>query len=165
MVRPVDLLAGIVVQTRTPTILGDLFYSDRIFLAHAYDEGGLDHAKPIYRSETVLNSWAKIPILGRLAGITRMALAVIHTVGHLLCAVFTLSKGHCFHAAKGACEFLRGAIETIPIVGLFFADIYSETGLWWMIKIYNPAQPDTLDREMGLWQGFRQARQTGYVFA
>jgi hypothetical protein len=71
------------------------------------------------------------------------------------------------HAAKGSCEALRGGIETIPIIGRIFANFYNSRPLydpvnegartWWMIKIYNPQQPDGLDHWMNLWQGFPQA--------
>jgi hypothetical protein len=94
-----------------------------------------------------------------------MALAVIHSIGHLFAAILTLDKGHCYHAGKGGCEFLRGAIEATPFLGRRFANTYYENGLWWMLKIYNPNRPDSLDRHTGKWSHLKEVRPGGYIVA
>ena len=148
---------GVVVETKTQSWTGPLFYSDK-----AYPE--LQFHTPV-TGQPLLNLWANTPVLGIAAGVTRMALSVIHTIGHLFAALVTWDKGHLFHAAKGGCEFLRGFIESIPVAGRLFANVYGETGLWWIIKIYNPDHPDSLDLHTGLWAGLKQNRPTGYVHA
>jgi len=60
---------------------------------------------------------------------------------------------------------LRGFIESLPIAGRLFAKNYYHSGDWWMIKLYNPDHPDTLDRFANLWQDLRQNRPTAYVTA
>ncbi len=152
-----DLLQGIVVETKTKSFSGAFLYSDKIH----YDE----HNIVTIEHQPWLNELAKIPVIGIAAGVTRMALALIHTVGHLLAAVVTFDKGHLIHAAKGGCEFLRGFIEAIPIAGRYFANNYYRDGEWWIIKIYNPDAPDSLDRYAGNWQHFKQERPSGYSVA
>ncbi|NGX60531.1 MAG: hypothetical protein KR126chlam3_01707 [Chlamydiae bacterium] len=148
-----DLCKGIVVETRTQSWTGPYFYSDK-------EHTGID-----YYNGPLLNELSRVFIIGIAAGITRMALAVIHCVGHLFMAVVTLSKGHSFHVAKGGCEFLRGLIEAIPFAGRKFANLYFEHGEWWIIKIYNPDDPDSLDRYADHWKGLRKNRPTAYVQA
>jgi hypothetical protein len=155
-----DLARGIVVETRTKSWLGDCFYSDKIHYSHLHPMEWES-----IKIQPYLNELARIPVIGMVAGITRMALAIIHTIGHLLAALVTFDKGHCYHAAKGSCEFLRGFIEALPIAGRLFAKYYYEAGDWWMIKIYNPDDTDTLDRYANLWQYFKQNRPTAYIIA
>lgn len=144
------LLHGMVLETRTESITGKYLYSD--------------FASGKASKDTTLNLLTKIPFVGIAAGVARVALGIIHTVGHLLAATFTFKKGHLFHAAKGGAEILRGAIEALPIIGRLFAnqynsapvvDMYGDGGRsWWMIKIYNPDKPDGLDIWMDLWWHF-----------
>ncbi len=156
-----ELTRGIVVQTDTTSLLGPLFYSDRTYEMFENSlTGEREEAHPL------LNQLSRVSVLGRGAGIIRMVLAVIHSVGHLIAALITFNKGHCFHAAKGGCEFLRGLIESIPFLGYNFADEYCTDGLWWMIKIYNPERPDGLDIAQGKWVHFKEARGPGaYIIA
>lgn len=155
------LLHGIVVETKTESWTGPYLYSDYV-----------EH-----KQVPCLNCFAKVPLLGNIAGIIRMALSIIHIVGHLLAACVTWDKGHLIHAAKGCTEFLRGLIESIPIVGQIFAQCYNpghdwcfwndpgfengdpdytpeQSASWWMIKIYNPQKPDYLDNGMSKWANF-----------
>lgn len=141
----IGLLHGMVWETNVESFTGKYLYSDF----------AIGKAK----KDTALNNLVQIPLIGIAAGITRVALGLIHTVGHLLGALFTFKKGHLFHASKGACEILRGIIETIPVIGRLFANQYnsSEDGnarSWWMIKIYNPKKPDGLDKWMDNWSDF-----------
>ena len=147
------LFHGMVLETTAESWTGPYLYSD-----FATGNGEKD---------TALNTLVKIPFIGILGGIMRMALGIIHTLGHLFAFVFTQDKGHLFHAAKGLCEMLRGGIEAIPVIGRIFANFYSSRPIydplnhgarsWWMIKIYNPQQPDGLDQWMNNWRDFPQA--------
>ncbi len=150
-----NTLQGIVVETRTESLTGKLFYSDRMH----------DEFQSIYPQHPLLNSLSKIYFIGMAAGVIRMALAAIHTVGHLLAAALTWDKGHCYHAAKGGCEFLRGLIEAIPVAGRIFARWYNQNGDWWIIKIYNPDKPDTLDKYAEYWSGIKANRPEAYITA
>lgn len=148
----VGLLHGMVLETTTESWTGEYLYSD---FATCYGTA---------EKNSALNTCAKIPFLGIVAGICRVALGIIHTLAHLLAALITQDKGHLFHAAKGCCEILRGLIEALPIIGRIFANLYNSTPLWdpngrgtrcwWMIKIYNPGQPDGLDIWMDHWKTF-----------
>lgn len=144
------LLHGMVWETNVESLTGKYLYSDFA--------SGLRAEK-----NTILNSLTQVPFVGIVAGVARVTLGIIHTLGHLLGALFTLKKGHLFHAAKGTCEILRGMIETIPIAGRIFANLYipsmcscSENSYrcWWMIKIYNAEKPDGLDAWMNNWEMF-----------
>jgi hypothetical protein len=147
------LLHGMVIETSAESWTGEYLYSD-----FATGQG---------EKNTLLNTCTRIPFLGILAGLTRVALGIIHSIGHLCAAVYTQKKGHLFHAAKGASEILRGLIEAIPLIGRIFANVYNARPIydpdglggrsWWMIKIYNPNQPDGLDDWMDNWQDFPQA--------
>lgn len=137
------LLIGTVVESRTPSCTGKYLYSD-----FAMQDGEV-------QKNSLLNNLTQIPIVGRLAGIVRIALGIIHSTGHLLAYLGTWDKGHLYHAAKGGCEILRGGIEAIPVIGLIFAWLYMiplrNARCWWMIKMYNPDAPDGLDRYMDNW--------------
>lgn len=151
----IGLLHGMVLETNVESITGKYLYSD--------------FATGKAQKDTTLNNLVKFPLIGIAAGVGRVALGIIHTVGHLLAALVTLNKGHLYHAAKGMCEILRGTIETIPFVGRYFAFTYNYTPdpdfddfrfgpegtrSWWMIKIYNPEKPDGLDKWMDNWSHF-----------
>lgn len=79
--------------------------------------------------ENILNSWAKIPVIGIAVCVAKVALGIIHTFGHLFAALFTLKKGHLFHASKGACETLKATIGALPIVGRIFVNCYNPNNL------------------------------------
>ena len=145
--------------TKAQSITGPLFYSDQ------WEEFGLgkNALDGIDESENIpfLNSLANVPILGRIAGVVRMVLALIHTVGHSFAAIF-ISSEHLKHVAKGGAEFLRGMIESIPIIGEIFSWCYNPniikgllnpkhepTWNFFLIKIVNPQAPDLIDRETG----------------
>lgn len=152
----------VILTTTRESITGPFLYSD-YYGEEIFDRG----QKNIYQT-TFLNEFACLPVVGRLAGLIRMALAVIHIIGHCFAMLGTLDKGHLFHAAKGACEFARGAIEIIPIIGFIFSmnttSIYpldfrsicyydcdldrdpKTTGFFFLIKIYNPRHADLVDR-------------------
>jgi hypothetical protein len=144
------LLHGMVIETDVESLTGNYLYSD-----FATGKGEKD---------STLNSMVQFPVVGIAAGVARVALGIVHTLGHLFAALLTLKKGHLFHASKGACEILRGAIETIPIIGRIFANLFNSTiacddldegnRSWWMIKIYNPNKPDGLDKWMDNWSNF-----------
>lgn len=143
------LLHGMVWETDVESETGKGLYSD-----FATGNGEKD---------TQLNQLVRIPFIGIVAGLARIALGIIHTVGHLVGALLTFKKGHLFHAAKGSCEILRGVIETIPVIGRIFAYSFSSTAefdfghggrSWWMIKIYNPQKPDGLDQFMNWWKEY-----------
>lgn len=163
MVSCSDLLQGIVVETKTQAgLTGAFLYSDRYYRS---EDPRNDHVTVVLAPGDILNCLSKIPLIGIAAGLTRMALAVIHSLGHLFAALITFDKGHCVHAAKGGCEFLRGFIEAIPGLGRNFATYYVENGEWWIMKIYNPDMPDTLDRHAGYWVHLKQSRPNAYVIA
>jgi hypothetical protein len=154
-----DLLQGIVIETKTTSLTGSLLYSDAIDYEDALNCRGFKRKQP------PLNNLANYPIIGIVAGIARMALAVIHSLGHLLAAIVTCDKGHLIHAAKGGCEFLRGFIEAIPIAGRLFSNYYNDAGDWWIIKIYNPDAPDAVDRHADNWEYLKHVRPSGYCIA
>jgi len=143
------LMHGMVWETNVESFTGKYLYSD--------------FATGKAEKDTTLNTLVKIPFVGIVAGVARVALGLIHSIGHLLAALVTFKKGHLFHASKGVCEILRGVIESIPLIGRIFANSYNSAPLcdfeeggrsWWMIKIYNPDKPDGLDQWMDNWSTF-----------
>lgn len=149
----IGLLNGMVIETTAESWTGPYLYSD--------------FATGKAEKNNTLNTCTKIPFIGIVAGLTRIALGIIHTIGHLAVALCKQNKGHLCHAAKGTCEMLRGVIETTPIIGRIFANFYSSRPIhdplneghrsWWMIKIYHPHRPDGLDAWMNNWQQFPRA--------
>lgn len=152
MVNCSKLLVGIVVETTVNSYTGNVLYSD--------------YATGLGEKNSFLNKCAKVPIIGIVAGVLRIVLGIIHTLGHLFAALFTQKRGHLYHAAKGLCEILRGSIEALPIMGRVFANLYNSSPAlysqnweeggrsWWMIKMYNPEKPDGLDKWMNLWMDY-----------
>ena len=161
-------------RTDIESLTGPYFYSDQAFGIQKF----LDIDRTIGQDYQVfkyigsyteiqdpaLNKLARIPLLGIVAGIGRIALGVIHILGHLLAAPFAREQGNLGHAAKGGCEILRGVIESIPIIGRIFANTYSPdphtaksrlgiscSGNYLIMKIYNPSRPDTLDKYSNNW--------------
>ncbi len=124
--------------------------------------------KPIERQVPLLSRWAAIPVIGILAGITRIALAKIHIVGHLLAAALFWDKGHLMHALKGAVEGVRGVIESTWVVGRIFVWLYDAPHLYrfdaycrfqnnhapifcysvFLIRICHPKSTDPIDLEI-----------------
>lgn len=141
------LLIGTVVESKIPSWTGEYLYSD-----FAIQNG-------VVQKNSLLNNLSQIPFVGILAGVARVALAIIHSIAHLFAYLITKDKGHLYHAAKGGCEILRGAIEAIPVIGRIFAWLYilplRNARCWWMIKMYNPDSPDGLDRYMDHWADWR----------
>lgn len=175
---------GAVVQSYNTSLLGPYLYSDcctGIPNADAYSYGDItrdkfNSLKNEYEQDTFLNNVAKIPLLGCLAGVVRIALALFHILGHLIAAAVTQSKGHLYHAAKGACELLRGLIESIPVFGQIFSYMYSPKSIsWsaiggsakcmvgdrkiWMIKMVTAGYPDNFDK----WADWQKARNKSSV--
>lgn len=151
------LLHGIVVESNAESWTGKFLYSD-----FAVQDG-------IVRKNSLLNDLVQIPVIGIVAGITRMALGIIHCICHLYAYAISGNNGHLYHTNKGLAEILRGTIETIPVIGRIFANLYmpmSANGrCWWMIKMYNPDKPDGLDRYMDRWVQFQQFGPQFYVRA
>ncbi|NDB84622.1 MAG: hypothetical protein EB127_18250 [Alphaproteobacteria bacterium] len=140
-----------VYTTRVTSFTGPWLYSDWGYR--------IDDFQQKEKQDTKLNRFARIPMVGIVAGIVRIALGVIHTIGHLLAALVNLDKGHLLHAGKGGCELLRGIIESIPIIGRIFANAYSpDIDMYyasskdqrychslWLMKIKDPQNLDIVD--------------------
>ncbi len=80
--------------------------------------------KAIFNKGNILAVGAQVPCIGSLAGVTRMALAVIHCIGHLVAAAMTCDSGHLYHTLRGTISFAQGAIESIPFIGRIFAIVH-----------------------------------------
>lgn len=150
MVSVRDIFSGIVVETTTESWSGKYCYSDVCF----------SQAKNYYQHP--LNELSRFFVIGMVAGVMRVAIAVFHILNHLFAALRTFDKGHLVHVAKGGCEVLRGLIEAIPVIGRLFAHAYCNGWNWWIIKIYNPNQPDSLDEYQSLWKHFKNDYPTAY---
>jgi hypothetical protein len=141
----------VVVETTIESWTGPFLYSD-----YSTENGQADYPR-FYAQDSLLNKAVRLPFVGIFAGITRVALGIIHSFGHLIAASLTFKKGHLFHALKGGCETVRGLIEFLPIIGRLFAYSMSTFSLeedgegrrWWMMKIFNPRKIDGID----CWEG------------
>jgi len=80
-----------ILETQVASFTGEWLYSD--FSTHCSDGG--------YDKDTKLNCLVRLPLLGIMGGVIRISLGIIHTLGHLVVALFTMDKGHLYHAAKG----------------------------------------------------------------
>lgn len=152
-----SVFGAFVVKTDVNSITAPYLYSDYCYKV-------APNSEPLIQ-DPLLNQWARIPLIGIIAGLARKTLALIHIAGHLACAVATLEKGHLFHALKGGCEFVRGHIESLFLIGRIFSWVFSTppnywnkehyTGSqsWWIVKIFNPNSPDDLDRYNQYWKG------------
>lgn len=132
-----NYFVGVIVGSTTESITGPYLYSHT---RQVNDDANIKY-------ETCLNKFTKILILGSLGGIVRVALAIFHSIGHGIAYIVTGKKGHKYHAIAGLCHLLRGIIETLPIIGQIFANLYGKRDerSWWMIKMYNPKKPDNFD--------------------
>lgn len=144
------LCQGVIVQSTTESITGPYLYSHNRHM-NGEDCDYLLNVTPQKKEdveyETFLNKFTKVPILGSIGGIVRIALSVFHTMGHACAYAITGDKGHKYHAIAGLCHLLRGLIETTPVIGQIFANTYgSGSRSWWMIKMYNPNKPDNFDK-------------------
>jgi hypothetical protein len=136
-------------ETGCESLTGKILYSDS-YAEKSYEE-------PI-EIMPLLNTCAAVPFLGIIVGVARIALAILHIIGHLLATAIFSDRGHLFHAAKGGAELLRGIIEALPIVGRLFV-WYHDTRIrtcfafssrtisysCFIVKIYNPENPDPID--------------------
>lgn len=102
-------------STTTKSLTGNILYSD----AHACDKQCEKSKMPI------LNTLAEVPIFGRLIAIARIALSIIHVIGHITAALVYWNICHLYHVIKGLAEFLRGLIEIIPLIGMIFSLLYN----------------------------------------
>lgn len=157
--------AGFVIATDVESFTGPYLYSDYAHLE--LDTSTHPELHNLMRSingrlykehTTTLNNLSKLPVIGILAAITRVALACIHIVIHSAQALIFQEKGHLYHAAKGVCEIYRGLVDAIPIVGRLYSICkYSHTAPeyskhWTILKIYNPNKPDLVDELNGFWR-------------
>lgn len=168
------LLFGTIVKTDAYSYTGPYLYSACITgfnepMAEVLEDRTrptVEEAKLTWEHTTFLNQASKKPLLGIAAGIARMVLAVFHIIGHLI-ASLNGNRGHLYHAAAGGCEFLRGLIEAIPVIGRIFANLYLPPSIeyrenmtaedfiggrsWWMIKMYCTQAPDHFDCRISIY--------------
>lgn len=156
-----NLAMGYVVETTAKSFTGNLLYSDYLNVK--------DYDRDIEQT-TFLNMLAYVPVLGIVTGVARIALGIIHVLGHLVLAAVcsSTSKGHLYHAAKGLIEIGVGCIEAMPIVGRVYAWLVRPSSCvprviaqsvknhsFAILKIYNPEQPDSLDTYSSLWANWK----------
>lgn len=129
------MIAPAVYQTPIKSFSGQYLYSDQSWS----NQPSVQDPKILQLNvqTTTLNKIAAMPIFGFFAGVTRLVLSILHTLGHLFLAAKTRDHGHLYHALKGCCEMLHGLIEMIPIVGLIYT--------W---KNSPPSAPEALKKEI-----------------
>lgn len=147
-------------RTSVSSITGSLFYSDQIWKSCRSCQGLCENLGVPF-----LNQLANVPIIGRITGLVRIILAPIHIVGHLIASLVTRNVEHLCHVLKGLTELLRGILEIIPIIGEIFSWCYNPSLIncdlshrndtdwvkhsnFFLVKIYNPDQPDQIDEMM-----------------
>lgn len=137
---------------------GNIIYSD------SYVQLGNHHDITDWEERPLLNHLAAVPVVGSLAGGIRVALAVIHILGHSLAAVVLWNREHLFHVIKGGAELIRGIIEVIPVIGRIFSWTYDaqlpwfhdcgahtqERATFFLVKVYNPVHLTNGDQAFGL---------------
>lgn len=74
-----------------------------------------------------LNILGYIPVVSTITGLSRALLGLVHTIIHLVCAVFGNREMHLKEACLGLKNICIGLIEAIPVIGnitILFIDIY-----------------------------------------
>ena len=143
-------------ETTCTSWTGKFLYSDTYeYAGNPYDRTDDDKDKRVLPA---LNIFEAIPFVGVAGGLVRMALAIIHMIGHAIAACVCWNKGHLYHAAKGGTELLRGFIAAIPLFGVKF--VWEQDGIWkcpptrnssyehknaFLIRIKNPNQVGRID--------------------
>ena len=64
-----------------------------------------------------LNVAGYIPAVSTFTGLGRSLLGLVHTISHLVIALFTQKKHHLLEVDLGARNFGRGLVEMVPILG------------------------------------------------
>lgn len=74
--------------------------------------------KPDTRS-AMLNILGYVPVISTISGCCRVLLGIIHTIVHLVAAIFKAShrKDHLQEALLGVRNIVRGIVEMVPVVG------------------------------------------------
>ncbi len=100
------------ITTAAKTNTGQLLYSDVIntYDYDSYDEYGT-YQRPL------LNKLSYYPGVSTFSGLFRCCLAIVHIAIHLFEFIRTGDVGHLGHALKGLCEFTRGCVEAVPVLG------------------------------------------------
>lgn len=67
-----------------------------------------------------LNNLGHIPIVSTFSGIGRILLAIVHTIVHLVCAIFDAANrdAHLAEAYLGLKHIARGGLELIPFLNI-----------------------------------------------
>lgn len=72
----------------------------------------------IWSSTCMLNTLGYIPVVSTITGSGRAVIAVVHTVVHLVCSIFSKNRNYHLKEAKlGAKHIIRGVIEATPVIG------------------------------------------------
>ncbi len=65
-----------------------------------------------------LNTLGYIPVVSTITGLGRALLGIVHTIVHLVCAIFPKNREHHLQEASlGAKNIGRGLVEAIPVIG------------------------------------------------
>jgi hypothetical protein len=161
-----------ILTTRSESWTGKILYSDAYAEIPANDYDALD---PSNDERPVLNQLAAVPILGYLAAVARIALSLIHIMGHTFAACVFRDRGHFCHVAKGGAELLRGIVEILPVFGRIFSWAYDAKqpschrcdaqGVkkisCFLIKIRNPDKLDKIDHVLNSRQSSIKSQTPG----
>lgn len=138
-----------ILRTNCDAWTGNIIYSDSSFYTGDHWGEISEERRP------ALNHLAAVPVVGILAGGIRIALAIIHILGHSLAALVLWDRGHLPHVIKGGAELVRGVIEVIPVIGRLFSWVYDAQEPWighncgmhnewqhtfFLVKIYVPSK-------------------------
>lgn len=101
----------------TGTLL-DNYYQTLVFYDPSEKDSKEDDSKLVTKtSMSLLNALGAIPVVSVITGISRVLLGIIHTIVHLVTAIFTNREHHLNEAWWGLKNIGRGCIEVVPLIG------------------------------------------------
>jgi len=79
---------------------------------------GWSSSTDITSTNCKLNRYGYRPIVSTITGLGRALLGIVHTIVHLVCAIFSKNREHYLQEASlGAKNIGRGVVEAIPVIG------------------------------------------------
>lgn len=110
------------------------------------------------------NRLGYLPLISTVSATGRILLGLVHTIVHLVCAIFTKNRqNHLQEVILGGKNIGRGLVEVLPLIGnigLFFMDLYRKSKFEKMAKDYVQSHPKYNDCCFLFFNGKKTAKTT-----
>lgn len=91
------------------------------------------------------NRLGYLPLISTITGAGRILLGIVHTIVHLICAIFTKNRqNHLQEVILAGKNIGRGLVEVLPLIGnigLFFIDLHRKSKFEKMAQDYVQSHP------------------------